>query len=107
MQPLDAIGPVGTRPALPAVGSGPVAAGGAEPGPAGLPFGAWLARALDQVDAVQAVAAEGAVQMASGRAADLAQVMIASEQATIALQLTVAVRNKVLEAYQEIMRMPL
>lgn len=32
------------------------------------------------------------------------QVMIASEQALLSLQLTTQVRNKVIEAYQEIMR---
>ncbi|WP_010172466.1 flagellar hook-basal body complex protein FliE [Bacillus coahuilensis] len=31
--------------------------------------------------------------------------MVASQKATIALQTTVEVRNKVVEAYQEIMRM--
>jgi flagellar hook-basal body complex protein FliE len=33
--------------------------------------------------------------------------MIASERANLSLNLTVQVRNKLLEAYQEIMRMPL
>jgi flagellar hook-basal body complex protein FliE len=32
------------------------------------------------------------------------QLMIASEQATLSLQLTTQIRNKVIEAYQEIMR---
>jgi flagellar hook-basal body complex protein FliE len=36
---------------------------------------------------------------------NLHQVMIASEKADIALQFTVQIRNKILEAYQEIMRM--
>jgi len=34
----------------------------------------------------------------------VAQLMIATEQARLALELTVQIRNKVLEAYQEIMR---
>ncbi|TYP77659.1 flagellar hook-basal body complex protein FliE [Paenibacillus methanolicus] len=37
--------------------------------------------------------------------ADISQVMIASSQAELSLQLTSQVRNKVVEAYQEIMRM--
>ncbi|WP_055108467.1 flagellar hook-basal body complex protein FliE [Paenibacillus ihumii] len=36
--------------------------------------------------------------------ANVDQVMIASEQALLSLQLTTQVRNKVIEAYQEIMR---
>lgn len=36
---------------------------------------------------------------------DVTKVLIASEQAQLSLQLTSQVRNKVVEAYQEIMRM--
>lgn len=36
---------------------------------------------------------------------DVTQVLLASEQAHLSLQLTSQVRNKVVEAYQEIMRM--
>lgn len=36
---------------------------------------------------------------------DVSQVLIASEQAQLSLQLTSQVRNKMVEAYQEIMRM--
>ncbi|NBD22473.1 flagellar hook-basal body complex protein FliE [Paenibacillus sp. T1] len=36
---------------------------------------------------------------------DVSQVMVASEQAELGLQLTSQIRNKVIEAYQEIMRM--
>ncbi|MBB3109387.1 flagellar hook-basal body complex protein FliE [Paenibacillus phyllosphaerae] len=39
--------------------------------------------------------------------ADISQVMIASSQAELSLSLTSQVRNKVVEAYQEIMRMQL
>ncbi|MHA6484404.1 flagellar hook-basal body complex protein FliE [Paenibacillus sp. strain BS8-2] len=38
---------------------------------------------------------------------DVTQVLIASEQAQLSLQLTSQVRNKVVEAYQEMMRMQL
>lgn len=37
---------------------------------------------------------------------ELSEVMIATQKAEISLQLTMQIRNKVLEAYQEIMRMP-
>jgi flagellar hook-basal body complex protein FliE len=43
--------------------------------------------------------------MVSGEAADVHQVMVAVEQAGIALDLMLEVRNKVLEGYQELMRM--
>ena len=41
---------------------------------------------------------------ATGRTSDIHGVMIASEQATVSLQLATQVRNKVIDAYQEIMR---
>ncbi len=37
---------------------------------------------------------------------ELSEVMIATQKAEISLQLTMQIRNKVLEAYQEIMKMP-
>ena len=36
---------------------------------------------------------------------DISQVVIAGEKAGVALQLTMQIRNKVVEAYQEVMRM--
>lgn len=68
-------------------------------------FGQFLTEALSNVEAAQAEAADAAQRLATGEIRDVAEVMIASEKASLALQLTVQVRNKVLEAYQEIMRM--
>lgn len=44
-------------------------------------------------------------KLMTGQVQDIHQVMIAGQKASIALQLTVQVRNKVIESYQEIMRM--
>jgi flagellar hook-basal body complex protein FliE len=52
----------------------------------------------DQADAT-------AVTMAAGGPVDLHDVMIASEKAALGFQLALQLRNKVVEAYQEIMRM--
>ena len=43
--------------------------------------------------------------MVTGEAADVHQVMVAVEQAGIALDLMLEIRNRVLEGYQELMRM--
>lgn len=43
-------------------------------------------------------------QLHGGGGGDLHEVMLAMEQADISLRLLVSVRNKALEAYQEIMR---
>jgi flagellar hook-basal body complex protein FliE len=42
-----------------------------------------------------------------GGSTDVHEAMIALQQADVALQLTVQVRNKLVQAYQEIMRMPI
>lgn len=67
-------------------------------------FGASLQNALGQVNTLQNNAADLTKAFAAGQTSDVHSVMIASEQATIALQLATQVRNKAVEAYQEIMR---
>lgn len=69
-------------------------------------FGDMLTQAIEKASQLEATAQQGGMQLAAGEATDIHQVMLATEKAELALQLTLAVRNKVLEAYQEIMRMP-
>jgi flagellar hook-basal body complex protein FliE len=45
------------------------------------------------------------VKLATGDVKNIHDVTIAAQKATIALQMTVQVRDKVVEAYQEVMRM--
>ncbi len=70
-------------------------------------FGQSLQDALGSVNDLQNRAGGLARSFAVGQTGDIHSVMIASEQATIALQLTTQVRNKVVEAYQDIMRLSL
>lgn len=60
---------------------------------------------ISEVDALQRKADLAAGQLVTGEAESLHQVMLAVEKASLALSLMVEVRNKVLEAYREIMRM--
>lgn len=73
----------------------------------GASFGRVLADAIQQVEQDQRLAEDAAVRLAAGQVTDLAAVMIASERANLTLGLAVQIRNKALEAYQEIMRMSL
>jgi flagellar hook-basal body complex protein FliE len=73
---------------------------------AGESFGDLLARALDDLNGAQQAADAGAVQLAAGAPVDLHQVMIGMEHANLSLGLALQVRNKLVEAYQEISRMP-
>jgi len=67
-------------------------------------FGQMLQGALSQTSALQDHSAQMTQAFARGQISDVHSVMIASEQATVALQLTTQVRNKAIDAYQEIMR---
>ncbi len=68
-------------------------------------FAETLKGAFDRINQMQLDSAELARQFAAGETDDLVRVVTAAEEASIALQLAVQVRNKVIEAYQEIMRM--
>lgn len=63
-----------------------------------------LMGAIGNVDALQKDAAASAEKLALGDESYLHNTMIAYEKANLGLQLTIEVRNKIVEAYQEIMR---
>jgi flagellar hook-basal body complex protein FliE len=68
-------------------------------------FAALVSKGLEGVQASQSKASDLAVQVANGTLADPAQYTMAATEAALGLQLTMAVRNKAMEAFQEIMRM--
>ncbi|MBM7094169.1 flagellar hook-basal body complex protein FliE [Bacillus sp. H-16] len=68
-------------------------------------FAGWLNQAVQDVNDKQIASTAATEKMARGENIDLHDVMIASQKASVALQTTVEVRNKAIEAYQEIMRM--
>jgi len=68
-------------------------------------FAGMLAKGLESVQASQDKASDLAVKVADGTLNDPAQYTMAATEASLALQLTLAVRNKAVEAFQEIMRM--
>ena len=61
--------------------------------------------ALNNVNALEQESAKITEDFIAGRTDNIHSVMIASEKASISLQFVMEVRNKVIEAYQEIMRM--
>jgi flagellar hook-basal body complex protein FliE len=68
-------------------------------------FGDLLTGMVKDVSAKQAHSAQMSRALLSGENIPLHRVMIASEEASISFQLMVEVRNKLLESYQELMRM--
>ena len=68
-------------------------------------FAALVSKGLESVQASQSKASDLAVQVANGTLQDPAQYTMAATEASLGLQLTMAIRNKAVEAFQEIMRM--
>ncbi len=69
-------------------------------------FGQVLMSALDNVSNAETTADQLALKMASNQDVDLHQVVLAMEESNLKMQMAIQVRNKVIEAYQDIMRMP-
>ena len=68
-------------------------------------FGTSLAGSIDSLQAMQSTADTLAVQAVTGDLDDIHDYTIAASQASVALELTAALRNKAVEAFTEIMRM--
>jgi flagellar hook-basal body complex protein FliE len=73
--------------------------------PPGASFGNLLGQMVNEVGAKQAAAGDAVSGMLSGQNVSLHQAMIAMQEANVSFQLMVEVRNKLLESYQELMRM--
>jgi flagellar hook-basal body complex protein FliE len=68
-------------------------------------FGDTLTKAVSAVNDMQLQARDAAVAMASGSGGDSAQALVTIEKANVSFQFALQIRNKLLEAYQEVMRM--
>lgn len=70
-------------------------------------FGEMLKDAINEVNELQQKADEAVeTQTVSGDTTDLHSTMIALQKAEVSFQTMMQVRNKILKAYEEIMRMP-
>lgn len=68
-------------------------------------FADTLKSAIQSVNELQQKSDKSMQDLATGRTDNVADVMIAAEKADIALRLMVQVRNKIIDAYQEVMKM--
>ncbi len=75
------------------------------PGDDGADFTAKLREALGEVNAGQVRAENLAADYASGKQNDIHGTMITMAQADVSLRLVANVRNRVIDAYREVMRM--
>jgi len=81
----------------------PVAGGGTEAGKSE-GFGGVMAEALGKVEALQTGADQEATKVARGEG-NLHELSISLEKADVAMRVAVKVRNKLVDAYNEVMRM--
>jgi|SRR6185369_6390994 len=99
--PISAISNVsGLSQAFPTQASQPAAGG------TGTGFGKLLGDMVGKVNELQNGADQSIQSLATGQGKGLHEVMLAVEKASISFQMLTQVRNKAVEAYQEIMRMP-
>ncbi|GAV22558.1 flagellar hook-basal body complex protein FliE [Carboxydothermus pertinax] len=70
-----------------------------------LDFEKKLAEALDKVNEKQLNSEQVTQDFLAGKVDDIHQVLILAQEAKLSLELAVEVRNKIVEAYQEISRM--
>lgn len=69
-------------------------------------FGSFLKAAISETNNSQIESDVLTEKLVAGENVELHEVMIAAQKASISLNATMEVRNKVIEAYQEIIRMP-
>lgn len=68
-------------------------------------FGEVLKASIKEVNRLQGAANHAIEELALGETKNIHETMIALEKAEISFKLMFQVRNKILEAYQEVMRM--
>jgi flagellar hook-basal body complex protein FliE len=102
---ISAIGAVGGLSGVSAVSPLDSTSGTAATSGANSDFAGMLSKGLESVQASSANADNLAVQVANGTLQDPAQYTMAATEASLGLQLTTAIRNKAVDAFNEIMRM--
>jgi len=68
-------------------------------------FGSMLTDAISSLNDSQNTASSDSVALATGKATDVTSVVTDVEKANLEMQLAVQVRNKAVDAYEELMRM--
>ena len=81
------------------------AKGTLQTGEAGPSFADTLAKSIDEVNHLQKEADQAIEKLASGESQNVHGAMLAVNKADMAFRMTMQVRNKIVEAYQEVMRM--
>ena len=76
-----------------------------QPAGPGVDFGAALKHAIGALDALGTRADASTLKLATGQPVDIHEVMLNTEQASLGFEVALQVRNKLVDAYTEMMRM--
>jgi flagellar hook-basal body complex protein FliE len=71
----------------------------------GAPFSDLLTDAVSQVDELESQARAAVSSLMTGNGVDVHQAMIATQKADMAFEMALAVRNKAVQAYQQVIGM--
>ena len=95
---ITGLGTTGIAGAIPTIGQS--GAAGSEGG-----FSGFLSNALHQVNELNTGAEQQVGNLLQGKGADMSSVMVAVEKADVSFQLMMQVRNKIVNAYQDLEKM--
>lgn len=70
-------------------------------------FGEMLGKSLDEIDSQMSSTSESIEKLVSGQDVDIHEFILETEKTAATVNLTMQVRNKIVSAYEEIMRMQL
>ena len=105
MRPIGAIGAVGGTAATSALTGLTGASAPVAPGNGGGAFGSALTGAIDNLQQLQGNSDSLAIKAVTGNLDDIHDATLASTRAQVTLELVAGVRNKAVDAFNELMRM--
>lgn len=103
--PLGLINSGGGAGGIRGIGPGRLPAGGVAPAPGAASFKDVLMKNLEKVNELQQDATRAVEDAMTGKRDDVESVLAATQQADMAFKMLQAVRNKVMDAYEEIKQM--
>ncbi|HOX05753.1 MAG TPA: flagellar hook-basal body complex protein FliE [Planctomycetota bacterium] len=101
---ITPIGPAGLGPIQPAQPVQPGLPAGAAGEAGGKSFSQFLSEKIGEVNQLQQESTQAIEGLATGKVQDLGKVVSAVEKANLAFQMMVQIRNKLVDAYDELQR---
>lgn len=102
---VGGVGGAGARPVQPRPGGGGEGGGGPGQGPGGIEFKDAFFKQLREVNRLQQETSAAIEDLAAGRRDDVESVLMATQKADTAFRMLQSIRNKVMEAYEEVKQM--